>query len=322
VRSWRRSLVAIAVVLVGGGSIVFVVLTLVHDRHAAASALGRADLWWVVPALAVGGLAMGLMAWRWGAAMTALDGRRLPSPTVMGAFFVGELAKYLPGGVWSVFGRGEIALRLGRSRPVAYASVLLSLVTCYLAAAVAALVLAALGGALGTSSVPWWPVVAVVVLGGALLVPAVHNRLLSAARRVSRRRFELELPSWGRWIWLTSAYLPSWAGIAVATTMVAHALDPRASVVRVGLAAIVSWVVGFVSPSPGGFGVREAVFIAAAGLPTGPAAAAAVLARLIFVSVDLSGAVVGWAILGSRGRRERSGRAVDSGPDADVAAST
>ena len=76
---------------------------------------------------------------------------------------------------------------------------------------------------------------------------------------------------------------------------VARALDPQAPLLEVGTAAVLSWVVGFVLvPVPGGVGVREAAFVAAAGsLDPGIAAAVALAARALFVLVDAAGAVIG-----------------------------
>jgi glycosyltransferase 2 family protein len=283
-------------------SLVFVVLTVVHDWRSAANALGRADLWWLATACMVASAATVWTAWRWGAAIAAVGGRRGPPARVIGGFFVGEIAKYVPGGIWNVLGRSEIARRDGRSRAVAYASVLLSLVAWYLAAAASVLVLVAASLGLGAVGSSWWPmVVIVVILGVVVLHPAVHRRLLSIAQRVLRRRLELDvLPSWAACGRLVASYVPTWACIAAATTMVAHALDPHPPLVRVALAAVVSWMVGVASPAPGGIGVREAVFIAAAGLPAGPAAAAAVLARLIFVLIDVCGALLGSLALRAR----------------------
>jgi uncharacterized membrane protein YbhN (UPF0104 family) len=107
-------------------SLLFVVLTLVHDRAAAAHAVRRANLWWLVPAFMLGEVAILYNAWRWGAAIDAVGGRRGPLSRLLGAYYVGELAKYIPGGIWSVVGRSEVARREGQSGAIAYASVLLS----------------------------------------------------------------------------------------------------------------------------------------------------------------------------------------------------
>ena len=66
------------------------------------------------------------------------------------------------------------------------------------------------------------------------------------------------------------------------------------------------WVVGFVLvPVPGGVGVREATFVAAAGsLDPGIAAATAVVARAVFVVVDVVGALLGALALRVARRRD------------------
>ncbi len=95
--------------------------------------------------------------------------------------------------------------------------------------------------------------------------------------------------------------MPAWLAIGGATWAVARSLDPSAGLIEVGTAATLSWLVGFVLvPVPGGVGVREAAFVAAAGsLDPGIAAAVAVAARVIFVAVDAIGAVIGSATLRS-----------------------
>ena len=88
-----------------------------------------------------------------------------------------------------------------------------------------------------------------------------------------------------------------WILIAAATTLVTRSLVAHPPIARVALAAVVSWIIGFITPAPGGIGVREAVFVAIAGVAAGPAAAAAILARVLFVLVDGSGAGAGWLVL-------------------------
>jgi uncharacterized membrane protein YbhN (UPF0104 family) len=94
---------------------------------------------------------------------------------------------------------------------------------------------------------------------------------------------------------LLAAYVPAWLAIGAATWSVARALDPHAEIWPVAAAAVLSWVVGFVLiPVPGGVGVREAAFVAAAGsLEPGIAAATALAARAGFIVVDALGAAMG-----------------------------
>ena len=70
-----------------------------------------------------------------------------------------------------------------------------------------------------------------------------------------------------------------------------------------GVAAMLSWVAGLAAvPVPAGAGVREATFVALAGLPVGVAATIAVASRLLFVTVDVLGALCAapWAVPAAR----------------------
>jgi len=277
--------------------IAFVVHLLVKDWPSTSSALRHAQLWWLLPAALCAVLGMFLLASRWGAAIMAVGGGPAGHHRLISAFFVGEAGKYIPGAVWAMLGRGELARREGYERAVAYSSVALSVIGCYLAAAFTALVLAVAALIGGSSSTPWWPVAVVAAVGITVIHPAVSRRILALVSRAFGRALKVEIPSWGTCLRLTATYIPVWILIAAATTLVSKTLVPDPPLARVALAAVVSWIVGFITPSPGGIGVREAVFVATAGLASGPAAAVAILARVLFVLVDGSGAGVGWLVL-------------------------
>ena len=181
-------------------------------------------------------------------------------------YFLGELGKYVPGGIWPVVGRGELAHRGGVDRGVAYQSVAWSLASWYGAAVL--------------------PVAAV----------ATHPRLQAAAagtlRRLTGGRVDLAVLPWRTAVVLVASYLPTWVCIAGATAAVttAYGADPGW---RAPAAAVLAWVVGFVAvPVPAGAGVREAVFVATSGLPAGVGLTVAVTTRLAFVAVDLAGAAL------------------------------
>ena len=66
-----------------------------------------------------------------------------------------------------------------------------------------------------------------------------------------------------------------------------------ASYPKVMFAAVLSWIAGFLAvPVPAGAGIREAVLTASSGLDGGVAAATAIVARIIFILVDVIGAAV------------------------------
>jgi glycosyltransferase 2 family protein len=275
----------------------FIVHLLISDWSEIVKALRHAQLWWLVPAAICAVAGMFIMAWRWGTAIITVGGQRARHHRVMSAFFVGEAGKYIPGAIWAMLGRSEMARREGYERPIAYSSVALSLVGCYLAASLTALVLAVVALISGSIGMPWWPVALVAVCGVAAIHPAVSRRILALVGRVLGRTLDVEAPSWTQCLWLTLSYVPVWVLIAAATTLVTKSLVPHPPLARVALAAVVSWIIGFITPAPGGVGVREAVFVAFAGLAAGPAAAAAILARVMFVLIDGVGAGTGWLVL-------------------------
>jgi uncharacterized membrane protein YbhN (UPF0104 family) len=271
----------------------FVVRALGREWDAARESLRRASVGWILVAAVLAIVAMVAMALPWRRVLRLFGGTMTLRQT-LALYFAGEIGKYLPGGVWPVVGRGELAHRAALSRTNAYASVLLSLMTLYLAAAVAGAVLLMAAGRPATGGV-----LAVMLAAAFAGVVALHPRLLRAAlalaSRLARRPLLWPEPlPWRASCTLVALYLPAWVVVAAATWCVARSLDPSAPFLEIGAAAVVSWLAGFVVVGvPGGVGVREATFVAlAGGLSGGTAAAVAVVARLVFVAVDAAGAVV------------------------------
>lgn len=291
-----------------------VVRELTSDWDRVEEVLRGAEVTWL--ALAAGLAAAG-MAWIgvvWGQVLRRL-GVVVGMARVTSWYFVGELGKYLPGGVWPVVGRGELARRAGVPRSRAYSSVALSLAMLYLAALFAAAALVPFAMAGGSATAWMWCLLALPVG-----VVALHHRVLGwlvdLLGRVVGRTIGFHPPEWRQSLTLVAMYLPTWALIGTATWAVARALDPSASLGRVMFAAILSWVAGFMAvPVPAGAGVREAVLLASSGLDGGVAAATAIIARVLFVGVDALGAMIG----APAATRKRGGVRVGPLPGADVA---
>jgi uncharacterized membrane protein YbhN (UPF0104 family) len=274
---------------------IFVGRALVHEWDEVSSSLSEASPGWIVAALvlAVAGMTAIALPWRHALRMLGAD---LAWGHTIARYYLGEIGKYVPGGVWPVLGRGELARRAGVSRAPAYSSVALSLITLYLAA----MFLALLGvPALldeGSSGYVW--VLLLLPLGLVALHHAVLERVRGLAERVLRRPISATIPRWRDTLTLVVMYVPSWLLIGTATWAVARGLGQDVGWLDVAPAAVLSWVVGFVLvPVPGGVGVREAAFVAAvSGMDSGVAAATAVLARALFVLVDALGALgaSGW----------------------------
>lgn len=281
--------------LASAAGLAFVIRTLVVEWPEVGPSLADADAGWLAAALVLGAAGMTYAAYGWGLVLRLL-GWPIGGGRAAALYFRGEIAKYVPGGMWAVVGRGELARREGAPATIAYSSVLLSLGALYVCCAVVA-------GAL----VPWSAtlegghaaaVVAVVVVGLGGLHPSVLRLVRSVASRVLRRELDVEIPTWGASLGLVLYYVPVWVCVGTATWAVVRALDADASWAAVVFATAASWLVGFLAvPIPGGIGIREAVFLAALpSLDLGPASAAALVSRVLFMLVDTLGAAVSWLV--------------------------
>lgn len=208
-------------------------------------------------------------------------------------YFVGQLGKYIPGGLWAVLGRSELSARDGVPRTIAYPSVAMSLITTYAAAATTGAVFLAVAAAETPTKVAWMAgsvgVLAVSVLGLSEYVIGPINRTLN------RLGITTSLPSARPLSTLQAILLtmPSWVLIGAATGLTARAIGVSAELPQVIAATSYSWLAGFlVIPLPGGLGVREAAFIALWQGSGSEAAAIAIAARLTFVLADIAGALV------------------------------
>lgn len=314
--TWKRSLSVVLGLLIAAASIGFVAQRITSQWSEVRRDLAHVQFGWL--ALGALGATLGMvgLALAWRPVLRAL-GAHAPSPaSVTRWYFVGEIGKYLPGGIWPMVGRAELARRGGAPAPVAYSSVALSLLLMETAAACVAAIALPFSGVARHQAAAWL-VILIVPLTFVVLHPAVLGRLLALGRRVTGRTIEIAVPPWSTTARLVAGYVPAWCAIGAGTYAVLRSLGDETSFWTVFVAAIISWIIGFLLvPVPGGVGVREAAFTALLGSAGGTAATAAVLARLVFVLVDALGAVV--AALGLRAslRRARAG-APDS---ADAAA--
>lgn len=279
---------------------VFIVRLLVHDWAQVSELVRNASRTWLLGALVCAASGMTVVAFTWADALAVMGGTMRRGQSVSW-YYVGEIAKYLPGSIWAAVGRGEIARRRGIPAAQAYPSVFLSLIALYLAAVLTAGVLVPFDIADSRDAGPALLLLLLVPIGIVALHPRVLSAVIEFAERVTRRAIPVIVPRWRDSVFLVLRYVPAWVGISLATWMVAMALPGvDAPLVRLSLATLLSWTAGFITPTPGGAGVREAVFIATSGLASGPAVAVAVTARIVFVVVDLGGALIGLPFTGRR----------------------
>jgi glycosyltransferase 2 family protein len=285
--SGRRGAVRLAGLLVAAAAIAFCAKAVAGQWPQVRHSLGNARPGSLIVALVCSALSMvglGALWWR----CLRLFGRPVRLPDALAWYFGGELGKYLPGGVWSVLGRAELARRDGGiSRGTSYGTTLVSYGAMCAGSAFACGLLAAPTAADGRGLGWAWALLALIPLAVLLVHPVVLGRLLGLARRLSRGRITLAPPPWPAMLRLIAWSVPAWLLLGAAAAAVADALGHDHDAARVAFAAIAAWIIGFVVvPVPAGAGLRELVFVFTCGLPAAPAATLAAIARLMLVLVD------------------------------------
>ena len=277
---------------IGIAGLVFVGLKISEQWDQVKDRVSHANAGMLAIALVLAIMGMTAIGLAWRPVLVALGAPPIDRKTVVRWYFVGEIGKYVPGGVWTVVGRAELARRGGLARSSAYGSVALSLLCLQVGAAcVAAVALPFSGLADGNAKV--WLILLVVPLGLGVLHPKVAASFLSLIRTVTKREFAFEVPPFATTLRLVAGYVPAWIAIGLSTAMVARALDPNAPLGRVFAGTVVSWIIGFIFiPTPGGIGVRESAFTAMVTLGPGIAVTTSLVARLIFMLVDGAGAAL------------------------------
>jgi len=294
----RRRLGSLLGILVGVVGVAFVVAQIVRERDAFTEALGSASLPWLAAAAVAGLASMAGIGLNW-IAILHHHGAAARQRSGLVWFFVGQLGKYVPGGIWPIVGQAELANRSGVARSMAYPATAWSMVAQLLGAATVA---AAAGF---TSSADRTVAAALLTVGVlAALAAASWTHLRSGVARLVARLVpdrQLVLPE-GRWLVIQVVrHVPVWLMYSAMNVAVVVALGADMSwgfAADVAFATCVSWIAGFVIIGlPGGIGVREATFVSLMTTPLGAglAASVAVTSRIVTIVVDLLGAGVATA---------------------------
>jgi len=287
-------------IAVGVAGIAFVVRTLVDKWDEVSDAFRQMD---VVPLLASLLLALGaltIIGSTWATILKHRD-HRVSTTRALSWYFTGQLGKYVPGGIWAVVGRAEMAVRGGTQRSDAYVSTGVSMMTTYLASAV---VICA------GSLLSWtYPIVGISLLIGGVFGLALYAQpsIHSAVLRLSMKFLPngIVLAPWKVLLRYTALHTPAWILMSLSTSITAAAFGAQISITEMFFYTATSWLIGFVAIGvPGGIGVRESVFTALATPTIGAplAVSIALASRFVFIIADIVGALISNTIvrLGSR----------------------
>lgn len=254
------------------------------------AALARLDPWIPIAGLVVSLLFVWLTMVAWRFILNDL-GAAVQGRTASGIFFVSQVAKYLPGGVWNFLAAAEMGadhqITKRRSVSVLMVSMLVSIVTGLTLASIAVL-----AGPDNLLRDYWWVLVALPVFI-AILTPPVLNKLVNGILRLLKREpLERNLSAAG--LYRSAIFsLLSWivAGVQVWLLLggLGYGFTLDMFLLSMGGYAL-AWTVGFlVFFVPAGVGVREVVLGAVLGtmVAAGDVVVVVLLSRILFTVADV-----------------------------------
>ena len=296
---WLKSLIGLGVI---GLSLRYVVLQVSRALAAAPLDTFNLDVRFVLAALGLMVICLGLGAWSWRLVLLAL-GHPLPLSVCARIHTTANLAKYIPGYAWQLLGKGYLTRREGVPTGVAACAVAVEMGCLLLTDALVALLFMprqAVIPYVGTLSTP----LRLILLGAALLLAGGLPPLL---RWIAATKLAARL----HWAAHVERLAPLWAALAVITlgwvllslsfSCILRALYPTLSlsgwllgVYAFSLAFLVSFLVIFV---PAGLGVRESALILILGtqLPDSVISVAVVLSRPVLIVSEVLGLALAWA---------------------------
>lgn len=271
------------------------VVAVVLEREGVGQALGQASWWFVALALALSLLNVFFAALSWRAVGAGL-GAPLGVRDASVVYLVGQVGKYLPGGVWNLVASAELGSDRGVERRRTVGTMLVGVLVS--TAVGAALVLLTLPGARGTPLEPYGWLVLLAPLGLVAVLPGVLNRALAGLLRVTRRAPVEERIGSGAVVVSSLWSLASWVavGLQVLVLAVAVGADPGMPLLRLSVGGYaLAWIVGTALVFlPAGVGAREAVLALAMApvLGTGGILVVVLLSRVLLTVGDLVAAAV------------------------------
>jgi hypothetical protein len=271
-------------------------------REEVGSALRRVNAWSVVGALvlASAGAWSGVPAWR---ELLSGLGSRLGLRDAQRVFLMGQLGKYIPGGVWTVLAQASMAHELkvprGRSGTASLMAILLAIVTAFGLGAVLLLI----SGRDVLGRYGWALLLVVPVL--ALLQPDVMVMVGRLASRVTGRNVQLErIPErtlLSAAAWLSAGQVVNGLQILLLAGPVAGDYPPV--LLTIGLFAFASAAGLLVPIAPAGVGIREVILVfgLVGFMDKGSALLVVLMSRLVVTIADFGLAAMGAAIGRRRG---------------------
>ncbi len=299
-RSERRVLLNAVAILVVVGVFGFLGWRLWIDREL----LWNID-WWAHPALWLGhffflAALFGLAILGWIRIVRLFGGDLGPSAAAY-VWLASNVGKYIPGKLFMLAGRVELARRLGVRPAVSMSALAFEHVVQLVAAS--PFLLWVLFHGFRFESEKMWLVLLVALLPAAVFIlrPSLLVTAANFALRLTHRSSLVAAPGFRDSASLLAVYLACWLCYGSSGVVLIEALGfgPAVPIVDVIAAFVAAWMIGFLSLiTPGGIGVREAVLVLLlrSTVSTSQAITVALLARLSSTLVEMVGVLIGLLI--------------------------
>ena len=264
---------------------------------------------WIAAACALLALSYGTSALIWGRMVRDLGGPRLTPADAVRIYLVANLGRYVPGKLWQIAGLALLARGRGVPAAVATAAALVGHAVSLAGAMVIGLL------ALAQAPPPLDRFAPFAAAGTALVVltvtiPGIFRPLLRLWLRWVPGDAPTDVPIGAleglRWLAL---YALNWGGFALAFWLLMRGLSLPGSPLVLGPAFAAAYVLGYLALfAPAGLGVREGalVVLLSPTVGAGPAALAAVVARVWTTVVEVIPAGAFWLAGIARPRAERA----------------
>lgn len=233
-------------------------------------------LLWSLPPLFFA-LSVQVAAWQWNLRQM---GVRVSYKALFRTYYIANLARYIPGKIWSLAGMVAGGMRLGIAAETMSASVILGLVSSLVSGVIVGTGVAAVTGQAGFLS-PWFAVVPLIALVAAW--PPVLRFWLGIVLRLLKR--SEPVPYFTRRVLWRSVmhYGIVWCGYAAALGALGLACGADSFWLYCAIFPL-AYLAGYVALfAPGGWGVREGAIVALAG--GGAVAIAISLAQRVVLTV-------------------------------------
>ena len=282
-----------------------------NNRAQVMEGLRRITFWpmFATVVVALFGAWTGAPAWR---TLLAGVGNRLRWSDAQRVYFLGQLGKYIPGGVWSVLAQATMAKDLHVPRTRSAAASLVTVIVSVVTAAVGGALLLLVAGRDVLGEYGWLLLLVLPLL--VLLHPAVLEWALALVARITRRQISVrrihERFLAGSAAWLLAGQLVAGLQIYWLAGMIGGIYPNPLRAIGLFMLAGAFGILIFIAPA--GVGVRELVLVFGLSpvMDSGTALLVALMSRLVTLAADVLLAAVAAAVV----RRAVPGPAPDGAP--------